>query len=831
MANGRRYRHIFLEGFSESEDYRSPQRGGASFEVPRQDRRKHSARLRSYLEEIKIEGASVSKAQRKAEVVDRQGILVEFESFPGMELAFEKLARDRSGIELHNVRNRENSTYATVFVPDGKLEHFDRLIQDYWEEKKDSIGRSRDNQRLIDTIQRIRAATLQALWTDETEFPKGTSGSIWWEVWLSSGDNWEEAAQTFRRLADSQEMTVQKGNLIFPERIVLLVKASLEQMQQSMPILNRIAELRRPKETAEFFDSLTPAEEDEWLRDLLNRTRFVSNVSNVSYVCLLDTGVNRGHPLLTSALEQNDMHTVESSWGTNDSKGHGTQMAGLSLFGDMTGLLASNDPVEIEHRLESVKLIPQNGATGTDSQHHGYLTVAAVASPEIQAPERTRVFSMTITARDNRDRGQPSAWSSALDQLTSDADERGENPRLLIAAAGNIEDLEAIAKSPTSNDSDGIHDPAQAWNVITVGACTDLVRVTGENTGSCEPVADKGGLSPFSTTSLVWQKHWPLKPDVVFEGGNAAKDSLGPASTASLSLLTTHHNPAEKIFTTARATSAATALVSRMVAQIMTEYPELWPETIRALTVHSAEWTEAMKENYLPLDSKPTRKDYINLLRRCGFGKPDLERALWSVADSLTMVKQDSLHPFTRETGRAVSLNEMNLHRLPWPIEALQDLGNTEVEMRITLSYFVQPNPSTRGNSRYTYQSHGLRFDVKRPTETVDGFRRRVNLVAREESNGSSGSGEDQAWLIGKSGRHRGSIHGDIWQGTAADLAERGCIAVYPATGWWKTRQALERYNETARYALVVSIKAPEVDVDLYTEVENQILSVIEQEI
>ena len=79
--------------------------------------------------------------------------------------------------------------------------------------------------------------------------------------------------------------------------------------------------------------------------------------------------------------------------------------------------------------------------------------------------------------------------------------------------------------------------------------------------------------------------------------------------------------------------------------------------------------------------------------------------------------------------------------------------------------------------------------------------------------------GGDPSWLIGGQGRHRGSLHGDIWRGTAADLANRGSIAVYPTAGWWKTRPALERYDKAARYALVVSIKAPEVDVDLYSEV------------
>ena len=52
-------------------------------------------------------------------------------------------------------------------------------------------------------------------------------------------------------------------------------------------------------------------------------------------------------------------------------------------------------------------------------------------------------------------------------------------------------------------------------------------------------------------------------------------------------------------------------------------------------------------------------------------------------------------------------------------------------------------------------------------------------------------------------------------------------IAVYPTAGWWKTRYALERYDKAARYALVVSIRAPGVDVDLYAEVESLIAQAI----
>ena len=66
-------------------------------------------------------------------------------------------------------------------------------------------------------------------------------------------------------------------------------------------------------------------------------------------------------------------------------------------------------------------------------------------------------------------------------------------------------------------------------------------------------------------------------------------------------------------------------------------------------------------------------------------------------------------------------------------------------------------------------------------------------------------------------------MHHDIWRGSAADLASRGFIGVYPANGWWRTRQAQERYGLPARYSLIVSIHTPRVDVDLYAQIEQLI--------
>lgn len=461
MANGteRRYRHFILEGVTATEPYRS--RGGDSRpDIPERDRAQHGRGLLDQIRSLRLETESVRDEQRSAGTGEGLGLQVEFASFPGIEVTFESLARERQGIELLNVRHEDNRTWATVFVPEGKLGHFENLIAAYLERKRDRIGHSRDNRKLIDTIRQIRAASLRALWTDAPEaFPISDEGPLWWEVWLPVRKDRSAVVSAFKEVAQAEYLRVAPGVLEFPERAVLLMYASADQMQRSMLILNSIAELRRAKETAEFFDSLPPEEQPAWLDDLLARTRYPTN-ADVPHVCLLDTGVNRGHRLIAPALAPHDLHTVEPAWGADDDEGHGTTMAGLALAGNLTELLAGNDPIEFGHRLESVKLLQKDGATGTDPKHHGHLTVEAVARPEITAPARPRVFGMAITARDNRDRGRPSAWSAALDSLAADVDGDGANPRLSIVSAGNVESPNDWIHYPHSNETDGVHDPA-----------------------------------------------------------------------------------------------------------------------------------------------------------------------------------------------------------------------------------------------------------------------------------------------------------------------------------------------------------------------------------
>jgi hypothetical protein len=266
-------------------------------------------------------------------------------------------------------------------------------------------------------------------------------------------------------------------------------------------------------------------------------------------------------------------------------------------------------------------------------------------------------------------------------------------------------------------------------------------------------------------------------------------------------------------------TSAAAANAARLRAIVRSQYPEFWPETVRALVVDSANWTSAML-GHLP--ANPTETDHALLLKRYGFGVPEPERAIHSARNALTLIAEDTIQPYVKPEKKSVLLNEMKLFRLPWPLEQLMELGNTEVVMRVTLSYFIEPNPAESArNQKQRYGSHGLRFAVKLPDEDENDFRRRVNKAAREEGGHTSAS--DSGWTLGTGLRDRGSLHSDRWRGPASDLARRGAVVVYPVSGWWKDRQHLERYYRSARFALVVSIVKPPTEVDIYTPVLNRI--------
>ena len=84
-------------------------------------------------------------------------------------------------------------------------------------------------------------------------------------------------------------------------------------------------------------------EQREWVDDALKRITPAS--SDDIAICILDTGITRQHPLIEQHLSENDMHAYNISWLNTDNRGHGTEMAGLALYGDLVEIFANNEMV------------------------------------------------------------------------------------------------------------------------------------------------------------------------------------------------------------------------------------------------------------------------------------------------------------------------------------------------------------------------------------------------------------------------------------------------------------------------------------------------------
>jgi hypothetical protein len=768
------------------------------------------------------------------------GIYVVFESFPGVELALESLDPRRGPVhpELVSVRqvviDDEPVEEATVFIPEGKLGYFLRRLEKYLASVEEERPRNRN---LIDRIRSIGLASLERLWTDTPEAFPEEDETVWWEVWLRRRDGQE--LERLRAYADQLDLQLAERTLAFRDRVVTLIQATASQLAGALDVLDHLAELRHPREAAELIALEPPADQAAWADELQARTRPAPAESPAA--CIVDTGVHQAHPLLSHSLDEADCHACDSAWPVDDHHGHGTEMAGLALYGDVGEAVLSNGPVRLRHRLESVKFLPPSG--GTPPQLYGAVTATATSLVEIQAPRRRRAFSIAASAEpegaeaeqeSSQHTGQPTSWSAAIDALSAGLavamddqgmvflDEGQEGARrLFIVSAGNVHDFEDdyLARC----DLEPVNDPGQAWNALTVGGYTELTSLTpeGPDYGGWTPLAPGGDLSPHSRTSVAFSRAWPVKPDVLMEAGNVARSPGGTSFDTPYTfqrLTTKRPIPDPRLFTVTCATSAATAQAAHLAASILAVYPNLWPETVRALVVHSAEWTPAMRTRF---DGAAGRQPRVALQRRYGMGLPDLLRATRSATDALTLMVEDRIHPFD---GRG-RMREMHLHDLPWPIAVLSELGETPVRLRVTLSYFIEPNPARRGWARrYRYPSHGLRFDVRRPTESNDEFRKRLNQLAlAEDEQRPSPHSDASEWYFGPNYRSAGSLHTDIWEGTAADLAHRGAIAVYPVTGWWKERPEQDQSVRGAPYALVVSIETPEVDADIWTPVAQQV--------
>lgn len=276
-------------------------------------------------------------------------------------------------------------------------------------------------------------------------------------------------------------------------------------------------------------------------------------------------------------------------------------------------------------------------------------------------------------------------------------------------------------------------------------------------------------------------------------------------------------------------TSEASARAAYLAARVWALEPKLRPETVRGLIVHSASWTRAMLEDFPGLNDR---------LLACGYGVPSERLASECAQGIATIVLEDTMpnavieeepkkvppKKSTTKTTEPKVRRKLKLYRLPLP-ESLLSESDPSVELRVTLSYFTEPNKF----GRRTYHGLDLKWDMQGPHEPEAAFLERINVLKRplnaKGKRVKSAKTRSFNWTVGIQSRSRGTVQSDRWRGSMSELVGDKLIAIVPVLGWWDQRRALR--TQEMPFSLVVSVFGPGV----YAAIKPRIEATVEVDI
>ena len=803
--------------------------------MPSLDPKAHRSNLLQQLDDISQQVKARAETVRD-ELAKRE--IVAVRSAPDTQLTPEQLDDSRADARLVGLMSDTGTVVLDVANAD--LEYLRKKLDAFADDTKvkiktDKDGTTtahRDKEKAIASIGSIGLAELKDLGGPQLRADALLEDrAYWFEVGCRGGyrnptsDTVGSRAQIERQL-NRLGVNHKLDEFIGPEQVYFFVRvtrAQLDVLRAATDCIYEVDLAPQPLRDLKLLEDLSTKD--------LTQFKLKQPPGDAPSVVVLDTGIATGHPLLKAAILTATTAGPEIP-SPEDTYGHGTKMAGIVLHRDL-GAAIERGAAEAPHWLQSSRLLVQPGlGTASDDNYEKWpiLTERAVRSAEDADPHpRNRVFVLAVTRTMQDpplDGLAPTLWSQAVDQLAF----HESFGRLMIVSAGNARDGQWLAlaeQHPQLQLSEKIHQPAQASNALTVGAFTTRIELpTDKDYVEARVVATKpGGISPYTSTGLVGNE-WSIKPDVVIEGGNLAiSGTLTDAAVPTLSALTTSHRHTHgQPIGLMSMTSEASARGAYLAARVWALEPKLRSDTVRGLIVHSASWSKAMVEDFPGLNDR---------LLACGYGVPDERLASECAQGIATIVVEDSMpnaiiaeepkkkppkKPTTKTTEPKFR-RKVKLYRLPLP-ETLMTDTDPEVELRVTLSYFTEPNKF----GRRTYHGLDLTWDMQGPQESEKAFVERINALNRpKDANGKAiktAKTKSFDWDLSINQRSRGTVQSDRWRGKMSELVGDKLIAIVPVLGWWDQRKAL-RLQEM-NFSLIVSVFGPGVYAAIKPRVEAE---------
>ncbi|GAB2780690.1 hypothetical protein GCM10027275_25320 [Rhabdobacter roseus] len=393
---------------------------------------------------------------------------------------------------------------------------------------------------------------------------------------------------------------------------------------------------------------------------------FTANLppDNAPIIGVIDTGISDQTPLADLIInsQENDPYDLT---GTNSrvdnwdkTWGHGTGVAGIAAFGEKL-YPAARGAIQADAWLLSIKVLDDRVSRVSDR---------AIRKAIMRAYHElgVRIFTLTISERIKNDNETVSALAYMLDVLACECD----LDILICIASGNMRreiiDLNTNTCLPYPNHfihaDNNIHVPAESMNNLTVGATANNLNPTLQVAGLANDVSFPAVFTTkchvdFDTSGLTQNQRNKQfgKPDILYYGGDHERN--GEKQVTGISVLTPKIG---QYWMKETGTSYATPFVANLAARILSAYPKLSMQTVKALIINSAS---------LPrLDNTFAALPKSLLNRVLGKGTPDASKCLSSTDHQVTIILEDSIVPehigtytlkfpgYLQKSGRATGL-------------------------------------------------------------------------------------------------------------------------------------------------------------------------------
>lgn len=557
--------------------------------------------------------------------------------------------------------------------------------------------------------------------------------------------------------------------------------------------------------------------------------------SNACGILVIDSGVQRGHPLLSPVIGEAEVFPdkkqefLKSS--VDDEADHGTGVAGLAAYGDIEACIRdkSFNPTAW---IFSARVLDANNQFDEDLLVENQLEQAV--SYFVSNYPNCKVINLSIGNADQvyQEGNKQTRIAAKIDEL---AYRYQHKDILFVISSGNYypydyrgeRDLFHTEYPNYLLEADArIIDPATSAIAITVGSLS-LGRgsMTYPDDARRNAVAKIAGYpSPFTRTGFGVDGM--VKPEFVDFGGDLVLDGdrVSPDNEAAVSVVTFSQRYESSLFKMATGSSFAAPQVANLAAQLYTKYPMASSNLIRALMVTSAELPQERPAILQDAPKNATDKQKTtqikNQLAVYGYGHPDLQRAMYS-SDNYVILLEDNVN---------IQVGSFNLFEIPaLPPEFLQKKGKRCLSVALA---FDPPTRHTRGDS---YLGITMEFDLYKGVDKENIINTYVSAkkakelgdstayseLTKEEFRKKFGSGSVVNLLPTATIRKKGTLQRGIIeisdQATSYDKYPL-YLVVTCNRKWVKVDEI-----PSQRYALVVSISHSDSEVKLYERLRPQI--------